>query len=71
MSLLRRKRPSNAERVLRAVRATARGNGGMARGAAIGAATLVGLTTASALVSSAREREKQQDGEGAGQSEHQ
>lgn len=58
MALLRRKPPSNMARavgVARAVGKTMR-TGSAVRGAVAGAATLVGLTTASAVVSTVRDR---------------
>jgi hypothetical protein len=60
MRLFRRRRPSKAERALGAVRGAARmmATASALRFALVGAATLVGLTTASAAVSSARGRQE-------------
>lgn len=63
MRLFHKRRPSPAERATGAVRAVGRlAMTAKARAVVLGAATLVGLTTASAAVSAARNR---QEGDGA------
>jgi hypothetical protein len=59
MGLIRRKPPSTAQRAASAARGTARmvATAGVVRAVVAGAVALAGLTTASAAVSSARERQ--------------
>lgn len=69
MGLLRRKPPSNMARAIGVARAVGRTvrTGSAVRGAAAGAATLVGLTTVSAVVSTVRDRAGGEGGGGAEQ----
>jgi hypothetical protein len=59
MGLMRRKRPTKTQRAASAARGAARmiGTAGPVRAVVAGALALVGLTAASAAVSSARERQ--------------
>ena len=69
MRLFRRKRQSTAQRAVNAVRTAVRMMvaARVLRFAAVGAATMVGLTTASAAVSTARNRQEEDGAESRGQ----